>query len=345
MKVGMYYNNRDVRMEELPRPEVGPGDVLIQVKASGICGSDIMEWYRIKLAPLVLGHELTGEVVETGIGVDNFSVGDRVFAIHHVPCNECPECMKGHQTTCTQFQTVNNFSPGGFSEYLKVGGASVRTGMLKLPEEMSYEEGTFIEPLGTVLRGLRTVSVRPGDTFLVIGSGLSGLLYIKAAKALGAGRIIAVDIEENRLTAAKKVGATATINALENVPETVKNLNNGRLADKVILCTGALPAVGQALQSVERGGTVLFFAVPKPGETFPVDFNPFWRNDITLKTSYGSAPIDHLEALQLLENGRIDVSDMITHRFSLDHIQSAFALAAEGKDCLKVIIEMKGNNA
>ncbi|MBI5439424.1 MAG: alcohol dehydrogenase catalytic domain-containing protein [Nitrosomonadales bacterium] len=339
MKVGMYYNNRDVRVEEMPVPEVGEKDILIKVRASGICGSDIMEWYRIKRAPLVLGHEVTGEVVKVGSGVTKFAPGDRVFTIHHVPCDECEECLKGHHTACRDLQGINYFEPGGFSEFLKVSGKSVDTGTLKLPPEVSYEEGTFIEPLGTVLRGLRTADVKPGESVLILGSGLSGLLYIKAARALGAGNIIAADIRDNRLKAAARFGATHTVNASEDVPAAVKKLNGDRLADKVIICTGALPAISQALDSVERGGTVLFFAVPKPGETVPVDFNPYWRNDISFKTSYGSAPLDHYQALELIRRGNIDVKDMITTRLPLGEIAKGFAMAAEGKDCLKVIIE------
>ncbi len=339
MKVGMYYNNRDVRVEEMPVPQVGKKDILIKVKASGICGSDIMEWYRIKRAPLVLGHEVTGEIVEVGSEVKKFAPGDRIFTLHHVPCEECEECLKGHHTACRDLQGINYFEPGGFAEFLKVSGKSVETGTLKLPPEVSYEEGTFIEPLGTVLRGLRTADIQPGESMLVIGSGLSGLLYVKAARALGAGNIIAADIQDNRLDAARRFRATHTVNAAEDVPAAVRKVNGGRLADKVIICTGALPAISQALASVERGGTVLFFAVPKPGETVAIDFNPYWRNDISFKTSYGSAPLDHYQALELIRRGNIDVKEMITTRLPLSDIAKGFALAAEGRDCLKVIIE------
>ncbi|MBE9536185.1 MAG: alcohol dehydrogenase catalytic domain-containing protein [Proteobacteria bacterium] len=339
MKVGMYYNNSDVRLEEMPVPDIGNNDILIKVKASGICGSDVMEWYRIKRAPLVLGHEVTGEVIKVGLDVDKFKPGDRIFTLHHVPCEECPECLKGHQTACRDFQSINNFEPGAFSEYLKVTGKSVDTGTLKLPDNISYEEGTFIEPLGTVLRGLRATGIKPGDSILVIGAGLSGLLFIKAAKALGAGLIMATDMQENRLEAAKRFGADYTALAGEDIPSTLEGVNDGRLADRVILTTGAMPAVEQAMDSVERGGTLLFFAVPRPEDKVEVDFNRYWRNDITLKTSYGSAPIDHYQAIELMSSGRIEVKDMITHRLPLEQIASGFQMAAEGKDCLKVIIE------
>ena len=340
MKVGMYYSNSDVRVEEMPVPQVGDGDVLVKIKASGICGSDLMEWYRIKRAPLVLGHEVTGDVVQVGKDVKNYKPGDRVFAIHHVPCDECPECLKDHHTACEVLQKVNNFNPGGFSEYLLVTGKSVETGLMVLPEEMSYEEGTFIEPLGTILRGQRMVGTLPGDTVVVIGSGLSGLLHIKAAKAMGAGKIIAVDIETNRLEAARRFGASHTVNAREDVSQFVKDHNEGRLADRVIICAGALEAAVQGLGLVGKGGTVLFFAVPKPGEEVSIDFNPFWRNDISIKTSYGSSPYDHTQAMEFIRNGSIVVSDMVTHYFPLEKIQDAFNMAADGRDCLKVVITM-----
>ena len=336
----MYYSNSDVRVEEMPVPQVGDGDVLVKIKASGICGSDLMEWYRIKRAPLVLGHEVAGDVVQVGKAVKNYKPGDRVFAIHHVPCDECPECLKDHHTACKVLQKVNNFNPGGFSEYLLVTGKSVETGLMVLPEEMSYEEGTFIEPLGTILRGQRMVGTLPGDTVVVIGSGLSGLLHIKAAKAMGAGKIIAVDIETNRLEAARRFGASHTVNAREDVSQFVKDHNEGRLADRVIICAGALEAAVQGLGLVGKGGTVLFFAVPKPGEEVSIDFNPFWRNDISIKTSYGSSPYDHTQAMEFIRNGSIVVSDMVTHYFPLEKIQDAFNMAADGRDCLKVVITM-----
>lgn len=338
MKVGMYYRNSDVRVEEQEVPVVGDGDLLIKVMASGICGSDLMEWYRIKRAPLVLGHELTGEIVAVGSKVTEYQKGDRVFATHHVPCDECRECLTGHTTACRTFQEKNNFTPGGFAEYLRVSGRSVRTGILRLPDSMSYETGTFIEPLATVVRAYRTTGLNPGDSVMIYGSGLAGILFVKLAKALGAGAVIVSDINDYRLEAAKQAGADFVVNAREDVPEFLLR-NNGRLADKVIICTGAASAAQSALHSVERGGVILFFAVGAPGETLAVDFNPFWRNDISIKTCYGAAPLDNRQALELLQRGTIRVDDMITHRFPLTEIGRAFTTAAEPQGVLKVIVE------
>jgi L-iditol 2-dehydrogenase len=204
---------------------------------------------------------------------------------------------------------------------------------------MSYEQGSFIEPLGTIVRGLRAVDLKPGDTLLVLGCGIAGLLMIKLARSLGAGRIIATDIDNYRLEAARRFGAEHTIHADGDIPGLIQEINHGRLADKVIICAGVLSAAQQALQSVDRGGTVLFFAVPNPGQTIDIDFNPFWRNDVSLKTCYGAAPLDNAQAMELIRAGNINVNDLITHRYGLEDIASGFKAAGEGRNCLKVIIE------
>lgn len=335
----MYYSNRDVRVEERPIPEVGDNDLLIRVMASGICGSDLMEWYRIKKAPLVLGHEIAGEVVDAGRKVEKYQKGDRVFATHHVPCNECLLCLKGHETVCETFHTKNYFTPGGFSEYLRVSGKSVETGLLKLPDKMTYEQGAFIEPLGTAVRCFRKAEFHLGESVLVIGAGVAGLLNIRLARVLGAENIIATDVNAYRLEAAKKSGATYTLSATEATPGSLQAINHGRLFDKVILCTSSKSAAEQALDSVGKGGTLMFFAVPKPGEMPEIDFNNYWRNDVSLKTTYGAAPLDNQQAMDLIQEKKVCVDDLITHRIPLEKIAEGFRLAAEGKDCLKVMIQ------
>ncbi len=339
MKTGVYYSNSDVRVEERPQPKAGERDVVVKVMACGLCGSDLMEWYRIKRAPLVLGHEPAGVVVEAGNLVTSVKPGDRVFVTHHVPCNTCRHCLTGHETACTTFQSVNNFDPGGFSQYLRVTGRSVETGVLPLPAEVSFEQATFIEPLGTAVRALRAVALKPAQSVLVLGSGVAGLLIIKLARALGAGTIIATDMSRYRLGKAEEFGATHTVLADNDVPAFVRAKNDGRLADLVILSAGALPAAQTALACAEKGGTILFFAVPKPGETVAVDFNPFWRDDITIKTCYGAAPLDNLQALELIRSGAVRVSDMVTHRFGIDAIGEAFRTGAQPDRALKVIVE------
>lgn len=339
MRVAMYYSNRDVRLEEFPVPQIGPGELLVKVEASGICGSDVMEWYRADKIPLVLGHEIAGVVAAVGNGVERHKLGDRVSASHHVPCNVCHFCWSGHPTVCDTLRQTK-FYPGGFSEYIRLPAINVDRGVYPLPDEVSFEEGTFIEPLACVLRGQRLAGLKAGQSVLVIGSGISGLLHIHLARALGAGRVMATDIMEYRLEAARRFGADLAIHGSEDVPGSVRQVNYGRLADLVILCTGAITAMAQALESVERGGTVLFFAATERDVTIPLSVNDlFWRNEITLTSSYAGSPADHLAALELIRAGRVDVRDMITHRLKLEETGLGFQLVARAQDSIKVIIE------
>ncbi|HAS17671.1 MAG TPA: alcohol dehydrogenase, partial [Nitrospiraceae bacterium] len=183
MRVAMYYNNKDIRLEEMPVPEIGPGELLIKIIASGICGSDLMEWYRIHKAPLVLGHEIAGMVEKIGDGVTQYRKGDRVSASHHVPCNNCHYCLNGHHTVCDMLRKTK-FYPGGFAEYVLLPAINVDRGVYTLPDEVSYEDGSFVEPLACVFRGQRLAGLKPGSSVLVIGSGISGLLHIQLAQAL-----------------------------------------------------------------------------------------------------------------------------------------------------------------
>lgn len=338
MRVAMYYNNRDVRLEELPKPQIGPGEILVKVLASGICGSDVMEWYRIKKAPLVLGHEIAGEIAEAGKNVKNYEVGDRVFVSHHIPCNTCRYCLNGYHTACETLHTTN-YDPGGFAEYIRVPELNVDRGVFLLPDEMSFEDGVFIEPLACVIRGQRVAQLRQGQSVLILGSGISGLLHLLLARAVGAGRVITTDVNEYRLEAAKRFGADAVIHAADDIPARVRQLNEGRLADLVIVCTGALSAFNQALQSVDRGGTVLCFATPPPDVSISVPMNEFWRNEIKLTPSYANSPYDAMIAIDLIRAGRVPVRDMITHRLSLEETGRGFQLVAGAGESIKVIIE------
>jgi len=340
MRVAMYYSNSDVRLEEKPRPEIGEGELLVRIEASGICGTDCLEWYRINRVPLVLGHEIAGVVVEVGQGVRRYKAGDRVSASHHVPCGECRFCKDGHESACETLRKTN-FDPGGFSEFVRVPKINIeKGGVYRLPKNVSFEEATFIEPLACVIRGQRLSGFKKGKSVLVIGSGISGLLHIQLAKLIGARIIAATDISEFRLKAAKKFGADHAINAKNYTPEALKSLNDGYLADYVIICAGATPAFEQGLRSVERGGTVLIFAAAGKDAAMPVSINDiFWRNEITVTSSYAGSPDDHREALEKIASHKINVYDMITHRLPLGETGRGFKLISEAKESIKVIIE------
>jgi L-iditol 2-dehydrogenase len=339
MRVAMYYNNNDIRIEEMPIPKIDDNEILIRVKAAGICGTDVLEWYRIDKAPLVLGHEIAGEIVEVGNKVKNYKIGDRVTASHHVPCNTCYYCLRGHHTVCETLRRTN-FIPGGFSEYVKLPSINVDRGVYIIPDEVSFEEATFTEPLACVVRAQKHINIQPGDTILVVGCGVAGLLHIQLARILGACRIIAVDINDYRLNAAIKFGADIAINSKE-YSKNIRSVNNGYLADIVIVATGAKIAIEEALKSVERGGTILFFAPTDKDVTIPISINDlFWRDDRILTSSYAGDRADHITALELIRAKRINVVDMITHVLPLEKIQLGFQLVAKAQDSLKVIIKL-----
>jgi L-iditol 2-dehydrogenase len=338
MHVAMYYNNHDVRIEEMPVPTIGDDELLVQVKASGICGSDVMEWYRIKKAPKVLGHEITGDIVEVGKNVKNYKKGDRVFVSHHVPCNTCRFCLNNQHTLCHTLHSTN-FYPGGFAEYLLVPEINVDRGVFLLPEAMSYDEGVFIEPLACVIRGLRVAGMKPRHSVLVIGSGISGLLFVKLARAWGAHHIYATDIDAYRLKMAKSFGADAVFDAKENIPEMVQKRNHGRLADLVVICAGAPAAIQQGLRSVESGGTILFFAPTQPGVDIPFPLFELWNKQVAMVSTYAGSPKDIQMAIDCIGQKKITVTDMITHRLPLTEAARGFQLVAQAQHSLKVIIE------
>jgi L-iditol 2-dehydrogenase len=334
----MYYTNQDIRIEEMPKPEIGGNELLVKVMASGICGSDVMEWYRTKKAPRVLGHEIGGDVVEVGNKVKEYGKGQRVFVSHHVPCMECRFCQRGNHTVCETLMSTN-FDPGGFSEYVRVPSINVKQGVFPLPDEISYEDAVFIEPLGCVIRGQNRVQGMSGANVLVMGSGLAGLLHLQLAKTRGAQGVVCTDISEYRLEAARRFGADAAFDASQDVSSCLKEVFGELLADVVIVCTGARKAIGQAFSLVERGGTILFFAPTDPEAEVSVPFNEVWFKGITITTSYAASPKDIGDAINLILSRRIRVREMITHRFGLEDTAKGFELVAEAGDSLKVIIE------
>lgn len=323
MLVAKYYRNSDIRLEEIPIPRIGDGEILVKIVASGICGTDLMEWYRIKKAPRVLGHEIAGTIVESNS--EKHKVGERVFVSHHVSCNECKYCLAGNHTAC---QTLHegNYDPGGYSEFIRVPEINVLRGVYPLPDSVSFEEGTMIEPLACAVRGQRVIGVGKGQTVLILGSGVSGLLNIGVAKLKGA-NVIATDIAPYRLEKAREFGADETVHA---------GKADGVKADRVIVCAGSYPAVEQAFRSIDRKGTILLFAIPDRNIEIPT--LEMWRNEITITSSYGAAEEDLVESLKMIASGKMNIKALITHRIPLEKIQEGFSIASKAKESLKVIL-------
>ena len=334
MKVAYWYNNKDIRIEEVPTPIPGPKEMLVKVISCGICGSDIVEWYRLPRAPLVQGHEIGAEVFAVGASVKKYKQGDRVFIAPKVPCMKCYYCENGHYPQCSE---VKERLPGGFAEYILVPEILVKNGTYLLPENITYDQSTFIEPLACVVRAQRLARVKKGQSVLIIGCGMSGLLNVKLAWTKGC-KIIAADINKTKLEIALRMGADITINAADNVSERLI-AENGKKADVVFLCASADSAVEQAWKCVDKGGVIVLFAVPAPDKKVVVPINDFWMKEITIITSYYCGPPDITEAMKLIESGKIVVDDLITHRLPLTDIMKGFKLVSDGRESIKVIIK------
>ena len=334
MKAAYWYNNQDIRIEEVPTPNPGPKEMLVKVISCGICGSDIVEWYRLPRAPLIQGHEIGAQVVAIGNSIKKYHPGDRVFIAPKVPCLKCFYCQNGHYPQCSE---VKERLPGGFAEYILVPEMLVENGTYLLPELITYDQSTFIEPLACVVRAQRLAKVKKEDSVLVIGCGMSGLLHVKLAKANGC-KVIAADINKMKLEFAAHAGADIVIDAVNNVAEQLI-AKNGKKAGVVFLCASADSALEQAWSSVDKGGTIVLFTVPEPAKKVVVPINDFWMKEITILTSYYCGPPDIMEAMKLIEWHNVTVDDLITHRLPLTDIVKGFQLVTDGQESIKVIIK------
>jgi L-iditol 2-dehydrogenase len=334
MKVAKWYHNQDIRIEEVATPEPGADEMLVKVISCGICGSDIVEWYRMPRAPLVPGHEIGAEVVEVGGSVKKFKPGDRVFIAPKVPCMKCAYCHRGHYPVCSG---VKERLPGGFAEYILTPSALVEHGTYLLPDAITYDQSTFIEPLACVIRAQRLAEVQEGQTVMVMGCGMSGLMHVKLAKSKRC-KIIATDINPTRLKIAAGYGADITIDASVNVLERLLAAS-GQRAEVVVLCTSARGAVEHAWECADKGGTIVFFAVPGPDVPVTLPINALWTREVRILTSYYCGPPDIAEAIKLIEARSLIVDDLITHRLPLNDTAKGFQLVMEGQESIKVIIK------
>jgi len=338
MRIAKYYGWGDVRLERADVPEIGPGEILVQVQACGLCGSDLMSWYADGKAPAVLGHEPVGFVSRVGSGVTDFNLGDRIFVHHHVPCLVCHYCRRGNYSCCATFKE-NGIFPGGFSEYLRVAPANVQRDVLHVPEGLPFEEATLIEPIGCAIRGVNRAGVQPGDAVLIIGAGVSGLLFTQLSRLWGARSVVVSDLVEYRLGRALEHGADATVNPAEDdLKAEVESLAGKAGADVVIVTVGRAEVMEEGLRLVAKGGTVLLYAPLPPSEKLPVDVCDLLFSEKTLVTTYSCGPDDTRTALDLVRSGRVQTGGLVTHRFGLEEVGEAMHMASQAGDSLKVVI-------
>jgi len=338
LRVAVYHGPGDIRLEERPVPKPGPRDILVEMRACGICGSDLMDWYIAPRAPLVLGHEPTGVVVEVGRDVEGFSEGDRVFAHHHVSCMTCRFCRRGQFTLCPLFRRTH-LDPGGFSEFFRVPEPNLALDTLKLPEKLSFEVGTLIEPLACCVRAVKKAGVGLEDNVAIVGAGPSGLMIAVLAKLSGAALVAISDLVPFRLKAAEELGADVVVNAgEEDLADVVKAETDGLGADVAFATAPSLEAMKVALRSLRRGGTLLVFAPTPPGVELPIQPHDIFFDEVTVTASYSTTHVETRIALRLLTAHESLFKRLITHEFELERIADAFKLAKESKECLKVVV-------
>jgi L-iditol 2-dehydrogenase len=338
MKVAMYYGKTDVRTEEMPTPEIGKDEVLVEMKACGICGSDLMDWYLKSRAPLVLGHEPAGVIAKKGHNVEGFDIGDRVFAHHHVACLTCHYCTHGDYTLCEQFHKTH-IEPGGLAEYFKVPAPNLQIDTLKIPETISFEEATLIEPVGCCLRALNKCNIRAGDSLAIIGVGAIGMIHVALSKVFGAGKTFASDLIDYRLNVAKQFGADVTINpAKEDLRSVIKAETDGVGADIAVVTAPSLEAYKAGLDVCRKGGKLCVFAPIRPDQYLQISPKELFFSEIQLIPSYSTSHLETRVALKLIELGRIDAKKLMTHRFRLADAAKAFKTASESNESLKVVV-------
>ncbi|HTX08570.1 MAG TPA: alcohol dehydrogenase catalytic domain-containing protein [Solirubrobacteraceae bacterium] len=321
MRVARSFAAGDVRLEDDPDPEPGPGEVVCDVLACGVCASDVTDWYIAPRLPAVLGHELTGIVRALGQDAVAPAPGTTVAIHHHAPCGECRRCRRGHETLCERFRATR-LHPGGFAERVRIP-AELTAELLELPDGVDPVAGTFIEPLACVLRAQKRASLHAGDALLVVGAGVNGLLQIGAAHARGVEAVWVREPRPERLERALALGA---------------ELHGNELVDVAIVCTPKPEAVAAAASALAPGGTLCLYAPPAPGAPAPVDGSELFLRELTVTASYSAGPDDMRQALELLAAGRIDPAPLVSHRLPLEETGRALELQRSAT-ALKVVVE------
>jgi L-iditol 2-dehydrogenase len=338
MKVAKLYSFDDIRVEDSPVPEIGENDALVRVKACGICSGDIMPWYIEKKAPLVLGHEPAGDIVRVGSRVKNFRAGERVFFHHHAPCFSCKYCNTGDYVQCDTWKT-SRIIPGGISEYVQIPQVNLQGDTLKLPDEISYEHATLIEPTACVVKGLKRALIKEGDTVLVMGLGVMGQTHIILAKKCGAGLIIGADSVNYRIERAIENGADTVIDITRtDLTEAVRKTTRGDMSDITVVGPGDTRAMSEGINCTGRGGRVVIFTPVQPGDFLKLYPNEIYFKDINIITSYSCGPDDTKDALNLIADGTVKAKQLITHRFPFVRTSEAYSLTAKAQNSLKVIV-------
>jgi L-iditol 2-dehydrogenase len=339
MSVAYYYNNKDVRIEQADRPTISDGELLVRVMSCGICGSDVMEWFRVPKSPRILGHELAGVVEESRSGA--FRQGDRVVVRNQVPCGVCRACVSGHHSVC---EHCDEIAPGGMSEYVRVPRKVVEGGVWPLPEGLPFSAAALAEPLACVMHSQALARVLGRRCVVVIGCGVFGLLHLQAAGLAGVQQTVAIESQAFRRAAAADLGVPTILDPGDDLVAEVRAVNDGHLADMVIVATGAPGALDAACKVIGRHGAILLFGMPGPEVTTGLTVNQvFWRKELMVVSSYGPGNVPFSEPLRLMLEGSINFERLITHQVPFAEVQRGFELVSRAGNSLKVVLDLTGS--
>ena len=340
MKAAFVKKDSTITVDDVEKPSLGPGDILVKMESCGICGSDVEKVFGKYSQPSrKLGHEPAGIISEVGSKVKDFKKDDRVFTHHHVPCYSCHFCNHGNETMCPKYYETN-LSPCGLAEEYLVPEWNVsHGGVLKISDSMSFDEAAMIEPLACCIRSWHKFPHKKGDSVAIFGVGPTGMMHVMLAKDKGFEKIFCLDVNDFRLEFAKKFQITQSINSNDSSrKEKILHETENRGVDVAIVATGNLKALDDAIELVRKGGVVMMFGVPSKGDTMNIDMSKIYSKEITLTTSYAASDYDTKEALELIKSSRADVKSLITHKYSILETQKAFDHARDGSDAMKIII-------
>ncbi|MEW6279253.1 MAG: alcohol dehydrogenase catalytic domain-containing protein [Candidatus Eremiobacterota bacterium] len=339
MKAAVAHDYDDVRVEETEVPRPGPGEAVVRIKACGICTGDVTPWYIRKKCPIVVGHEPAGVVHEVGPEVTAFRPGDRVFVHHHAPCMRCRHCQRGFYTMCPTWR-ASHLVPGGIAEYVLVPRQNLECDTLRLPEALSFEDGTLIEPVACVVKAFRRAGMKPGERVVVLGLGFIGQVMVRLAREYGSPLVLGSDPVAWRRERALEAGASRVVDPTrEDFPTVVRDMTGGG-ADVVMVGPSSLAAMQEGIRCAGPGSTVLLFMGPAPDATLEVNPNHLFFQEISLVSSYSCGPDDTRETLKLLERGVLSAADLVTHRFPLEQTLEACRVTARAQDSLKVLVTL-----
>ncbi len=340
MKAAYVDGPSNVAIKNVDKPQIGSGDILVKMRACGICGSDLEKIYGQYSQPsMKLGHEPSGVISEIGSNINNFKTGDRVFVHHHVPCYSCHFCLHGNETMCQKYSETNLMPCGLAEEFVVPEWNVLHGGVIKLPNHVTFEEASMIEPLACCIRAWNKIKFKKGDSVAILGTGPTGMMHVMLSKVFGMKNIFCLDINDFRLNFAKQFGITESIRSnASDVNDKILSKTENRGVDIAVVATGSLNAITQAIDIVRKGGTVVLFGVPSKDAKISLDVSQIYSKEITITPTYAASENDTNTAFKLIDEGTIDVKRLVTHRFDLLESAKALQYAHQGNDSMKIVI-------